>query len=64
MKNDSRLNFILKQMEMTQRMLAQELGCSRSLVHQWAHGRRPSERFLDKVCDVLGVEPDMLWPAQ
>jgi len=63
MKNDSRLGCMLKHMELTQRSLAQELGCSRSLVYQWVHGRRPSKRFLDKVCDILGVEPDMLWPA-
>jgi transcriptional regulator with XRE-family HTH domain len=48
----TKLHVLLEQMEYTERSFAKEIGCSRTLVNLWAHGQKPSDRFLPKVCDV------------
>lgn len=60
----TKLHALLEQMEYTERSFAKEIGCSRALVNLWAHGQKPSDRFLPKVCDVLGIEPEFLWPKE
>lgn len=44
----------------SQRSIAVEIGCNQSYVHDWLKGRVPDRRYLLKLAEVTGTEPNKL----
>jgi transcriptional regulator with XRE-family HTH domain len=60
-KANYRLKLFMDALEYTQEELARDIGCHHSLVGYWIRGRyKPSSKYLPKLCDRLGVEPEMI----
>ena len=58
-----RLSSFLKKKKMSQSDLARASGMGRDSISQYVHGRSvPSPKNLQKLCDALDVEPDVLFP--
>lgn len=64
-KVSKKLRIFMDALEYNQYELARDIGCHHSLVGNWVTGKyRPSERYIDKLCDLLGVEPEMILEVQ
>ena len=44
----------------SQRSIAVEIGCNQSYVHDWLKGRVPDRRYLLKLAEVTGTDPNRL----
>ncbi len=55
---------IIKEHNMSQAQLAQEMGVSRQAVHNWAHGLRvPQVKYMHSIAQVLDVPVEKICVA-